>query len=221
MASEHGDLGIDDHHTANEAPPRPPSSTDGRRARRDRNRLLVLDAVIELFSEDQLIPSTQAVADRSGVSLRSIYRYFDDQEALLRAAIARHFERMEPLATVPDLGEGPLEERIERLVATRLRLYRAVGPTARAARASAGTSDVVAGEAARAQHALLRQVELQFAPELAQLDAAEARAMLGTVDALCQLGAIDHLDVARGLTAEEIHDTLVRAIRRLLAAPVR
>lgn len=217
MASEQGDLTVDDAHAAAERPPRRQPSTDGRRARRDRNRLRVLDAVIELFSEDQLIPGTQAVAERSGVSLRSIYRYFEDQETLLRAAMTRHFERMEPLATVPGLGEGPLEERIERLVTARLRLYRAVGPTARAARASAGASDVIGYEAARAQHALLRQVERHFAPELQHLDPAESRAVLNTVDALCQLGAIDHLDVERRLPDAQIHDTLVRALRRLLA----
>ena len=215
MASTHGHAAVEDASPGGDGPS--PSTTDGRRARRDRNRLRVLDAVIELFSEDQLLPSTQAVAERSGVSLRSIYRYFDDQETLLRAAIARHFERIEPLATVPALGEGPLEARIERLVTTRLRLYRAVGHTARAARASAGTSDLVAREAARAQHALLRQVERHFAPELGHLEAAEARAVLNTVDALCHLGAIDHLDVARGLGDQDLHDTLVRALRRLLA----
>jgi AcrR family transcriptional regulator len=218
MASEHGDLAIGGAHPTGQQPPsRPPSSSDGRRARRDRNRLRVLDAVIELFAQDQLLPSTPAVAERSEVSLRSIYRYFEDQEALLRAAITHHFEQMEPLATVPGLGEGPLEQRIERLVTARLRLYRAVGPTARAARASAGTSDILRQEVAGAQHALLRQVERHFAPELQHLDPAESRAVLNAVDALCQLGAIDHLDVDRRLPDEVIHDTLVRALRRLLA----
>ena len=64
-------------------------SSDGRTARRDRNREAVLDAVLELFSEDAASPAPDDVAARSGVSLRSVYRYFDDMETLIRAAMAR------------------------------------------------------------------------------------------------------------------------------------
>ncbi len=83
---------------------------DGRTARRDRNRDLVLDAVIDLFGEGRLSPNATDVATRSGVSLRSVYRYFEDQDALVRAAIARHAERIAPLLEVPDPGEGPLDD---------------------------------------------------------------------------------------------------------------
>lgn len=189
---------------------------DGRRARRDRNKVRVLDAVIELFSEDQLVPSAHAVAARSGVSLRSIYRYFDDQDGLLRAAIDRHFERMAPLATITELGEGDLDTRIERLVTARLRLYRAVAPTARAARAGRHADNLIGREVARARHALLRQVEQHFAPELDALTAEERHATLAAVDVLCQHAALDHLDLQRRLSQDEIHDVLTRALRRLL-----
>ena len=64
-------------------------TTDGRTARRDRNRELVLDAALELFREGHLEPTALQVAERSGLSPRSVFRYFEDTEALLRAAIAR------------------------------------------------------------------------------------------------------------------------------------
>ena len=60
-------------------------AVDGRTARRDRNRDAVLDAVIELFTEGHVGLVAADVAERSGVSLRSVYRYFDDLEALARA----------------------------------------------------------------------------------------------------------------------------------------
>ena len=87
---------------------------DGRTARRDRNRDLVLGAVIELFREHQLAPSVSEVARRSGVSLRSVYRYFDDFDALVRAAIDQHQTAIAPLRQIPDLGVGPLDERVVR-----------------------------------------------------------------------------------------------------------
>ena len=100
-----------------------PTPTDGRTARRDRNRTAVLDAVIELFDEDDLSPGVHEVARRSGVSLRSVYRYFDDVDALIAAAIERQYERSRPHFTIPRLGQGPLAERIERFCRARVALY--------------------------------------------------------------------------------------------------
>ena len=47
----------------------------------------VLDAVHQLFVEGHHEPAAEEVAARSGVSLRSIYRYFPDREQLLVAAL--------------------------------------------------------------------------------------------------------------------------------------
>jgi len=84
---------------------------DGRTARRDRNREAVLDAVLELFSEGNLAPSPDDVAQRAGISLRSVYRYVADSDGLIRDAIERHTERIAPLFLIEDIGEGPFEKR--------------------------------------------------------------------------------------------------------------
>src|SRR6185312_6061085 len=59
---------------------------DGRTARKDRNMVAVLDAVLELFVRGDLIPSPEAIAQRSGVSLRSVYRYLAASRDLVHAA---------------------------------------------------------------------------------------------------------------------------------------
>ena len=74
----------------------PAPGVDGRSAIRDRNREAVLDAVLDLFSEDNLSPGPEEVALRVGLSVRSVYRYFDDHDTLTRAAIARNIERRAP-----------------------------------------------------------------------------------------------------------------------------
>jgi len=89
-------------------------SGDGRSARRDRNRLAVLDAVIELFSEGVLEPTPDDVAARVGLSARSVYRYFVDRDALLRAAIDRSFERVMPLYLILTQFESLDHYRIHR-----------------------------------------------------------------------------------------------------------
>ena len=107
---------------------------DGRSAIRDRNRDAVLDAVLDLFSEDNLSPGPEEVARRVGLSVRSVYRYFDDHDSLTRAAIARNIERRAPLFRIPAIGEGMLPDRIDRFVDSRLRLQAEVGATVRAGR---------------------------------------------------------------------------------------
>ena len=192
------------------------AAVDGRTARRDRNRDAVLDAVLELFTEDMFMPGANEVAERSGVSPRSVYRYFEDAEALTRAAIDRQLELVEPLFSIPAIGEGPLDERVERFVTCRIRLWDAVGPTARAASFRASTNAVMREQFESTRELLRGQVAQMFAPELDDLDVAHSRAVLGSVDLLCEFAGLDHLRRVRGLTDAQTRDILVRSLRLLL-----
>src|SRR5258708_29157847 len=145
--------------------------TDGRTARRDRNRLGVLAAVLQLFSEGDITPVPEAIALRSGVSLRSVYRYMRDMDDLARAAIDRHLERVGPLFVFEPVGEGPFGERVEAFVTARLRLHKAIAPIARAALARTRMRSVPADEVLRenlnVRRGLLRvQLSRHFAAEL-------------------------------------------------------
>ncbi|MBW8759546.1 MAG: TetR/AcrR family transcriptional regulator [Burkholderiales bacterium] len=59
------------------------------RADAQRNRLRLLDVTIELILEAGGEPSRDAIADRAGVGIGTLYRHFPDQQALLHA-VARH-----------------------------------------------------------------------------------------------------------------------------------
>jgi AcrR family transcriptional regulator len=192
------------------------ATIDGRTARRDRNRDLVLDAVIELFREDQLAPNAAAVAERSGVSLRSVYRYFEDHDALVRAAIARNAETFAPLFEVPDPGVGPLADRINRFVAVRMRLYEAAAPTARAAILRAPNNRLLREQMERLRVTLRRQIEVMFAPELAAMTAPERRATIAAADTLLQFESVEHLRVRLGSSPAQTADTLRRTLTALL-----
>lgn len=192
------------------------AAVDGRTARRDRNRELVLDAVIELFTEDHLAPNAADVARRSGVSLRSVYRYFEDQDELVRAAIAGHAERVAPLLDIPDVGQGTLPERIERFVTWRSRLYEAAAPAARAAIQRAPVNPLIREQMERVRETLRDQTEAMFAPELASMSAAERRGALAAVDTLMQFESAEHLRIRLGCSAAQANDILRRALTRLL-----
>lgn len=198
--------------------PDPEVPADGRTARRDRNREAVLDAVLDLFADGSLTPVPAEVAERSGVSLRSVYRYFDDMDALVRAAIARNLARMGPFFDLDDPGEGPLDARVARTVAARLRLYDGIAPMARAAAARAPQNPIIAERLEETRLLLRRQVEEMFAPELAVLDGEAAAEVAAAVDVLLEFDAVDHLRRHRRMGAEEAGRVLERAVRAQFAA---
>lgn len=191
-------------------------SADGRAARRDRNVGMVLDAVVDLFTEGELFPTVELVSKRSGISVRSIYRYFGDPGDLHDAAIKRHRERTEPLAHLPAIGEGALAQRIDDLVAMRLRLHAAVGATYRATVHGALHHARLRDQLALARNDLRIQFERQFQTELARRKRAEREAVLAAGDLLTQLDSIDLLRNHRRLSVSETTEALRAGLVALL-----
>lgn len=187
-------------------------SIDGRTARRDRNRDAVLDAAIELFGEGHIPPTPAAVAERSGVSLRSVYRYFADHDALVTAAVARFVERNEGLFVLDVPVDVPLGQRIEGLVEARLRLYEALAPVVRVVTRQGDDLPLLNERLATRRRLLTEQVLELFAQELASAGAGIADA----VDALTQFESLEHLRSHRALSRRRTHSALVDGLGRLL-----
>jgi AcrR family transcriptional regulator len=61
---------------------------DGRHARFERNKTEVVRALLSLIRERGVVPTVEVIARRAHVSRRSVFRFFDDRESLLRAAVA-------------------------------------------------------------------------------------------------------------------------------------
>jgi AcrR family transcriptional regulator len=189
---------------------------DGRRARRGRNRETVVDALLELFTEGELSPSVAAVAERSGVSLRSVFRYFDDLDEMGRIAIERHTEHVQHLFDLPGIGEGSRDDRVAALVSHRLRLYEAVAPVVRATILRAPFQPVIAETIARRRRYLRAQVDQQFAPELDRLEADDRFAVAAAVDILTSFETAELLFVDRDLSADQAGEVMTGSIDRLL-----
>ena len=82
--------------------PRPEETVvDGRRARRERNRLAVIDALFELLVQAERPPSVEEVAAHAGVSVSSVFRYFENLDDLQQETIERYFQRYAPHFEVP------------------------------------------------------------------------------------------------------------------------
>ena len=97
------------------------TAPDGRGARALRTRNRVVDGLLDLVDEGHLRPSAAQVAQRAGVSLRSVYQHFADLETLFRIAGERHRERYAHLEALPELPDA-LPARVVAYAAHRARL---------------------------------------------------------------------------------------------------
>jgi TetR/AcrR family transcriptional regulator, regulator of autoinduction and epiphytic fitness len=142
------------------------ATTDGRSLRRVRSYEAVVEAILDLLVEGKVRPTAKAVAERSGVSLRTVFRLFDDVETLNAAALARQSERVAPLLVDPP-ATGSVDDRIAALVAQRSSYFEAITGTRRHALRLAPTSPTIARGLAQNRRFLRRQVGRLFAPEVA------------------------------------------------------
>jgi AcrR family transcriptional regulator len=178
---------------------------DGRHVRREQNREAVIDALVELFHDGIYEPGSALIAERAGLSPRSLFRYFDDIDDLTRAAIDRQMAEARPLVDLA-IGDGAsLALRIERLVETRIRLYEAIGPGARAARICAHRNDVVAKQIHDARRYLGDQIRHLFAPESSDVAA---------LDVLCSFESYELLREHQ--SKQKVRATLIDALTALL-----
>ena len=191
-------------------------SVDGRVARRQRNIEQVLDAALDMFVDDAMHPSIEQIAKRSGLSVRSLYRYFADPGELREAAIERAKRRAYAVSRLHRIGEGPLDDRIADFVAMRLRLWDTMGPVFRAAVANAPTHPRVGDQRLRDRAMMLVQFELQFATELQALPEHERLTALSAGDLLTQLDSIEFLRGYRELSEDECTEVLTSALLALL-----
>ena len=196
------------------------SAIDGRTARRNRNRDAVLDAMIELTNESGEEPAIEAVAERAGVSYRSVYRYFDDRTELLLAAIGRLMGEVWPIFDIEQLGEGTFDERLDRFVAVRIRAYRRLAPLSRLAMRRSLSEPVVAVQFDTVRTFLREQLCTQFTTELSCLDEPERVVVVRAIDTMFQFEAMEFLARFEQLGDDDVADVLSRQIRVHLAHPV-
>lgn len=193
------------------------ATLDGRRLRRDRNREAVVQALLGLYREGNLTPSTDEIAERAGISARSLFRYFDDLDALVRTAVARQQEHLAPLFEVSARPTQPLGERVDRFVADRTRLLDAMGPVGQLARSIAPRQPQVAAELGRIRAVLRGQVVEVFGPELALVAADEHDEVLAALDVACSWEARHLLRQDQRLGKAAAARVMVLSIHRLLA----
>lgn len=190
-------------------------AVDGRSARRERNRLAVVEAALELMDSGVLDPPVEEITEMSGVSQRSIFRYFDGLDDLRRAVIQHHFARIKPM--IEDSGgEGPAEDRIKRFVNSRLELYDMAPNATRAARTRAPYSTLLADDLRHFREDLNRQVRSVFAPDLKTRKSADAGDVAILIGSIVSFDSWEQLVSVHNRSTSQIRKIWIRGVSTLL-----
>jgi AcrR family transcriptional regulator len=193
-------------------------AVDGRRERSVRNKDAVVDALLELLRDGEVRPGGQAIADRAGVSLRTVFRHFDDLDTLMEAAVQRQLARVGPMFELPTPDRGsPLSERVDALARHREQLYEEVAPVRRAAMRLAPFNGAVSDALAASRRTLRRSLERQFQPELATLPATTRRTVLDAADAATSFPAWNAMRADQGLSASRARAAVTLTLTHLFS----
>jgi AcrR family transcriptional regulator len=141
------------------------SLADGRVLRGERNKEAIAAALLQCYDEGILRPSAAEVAQRAGVSVRSVHNHFEDMEALRAAVAVRQWARFENVVEAPS-PEGTLAKRIATIVRNRAELWEGVTPVRRAALLIVHESPTIAETFARIDRRMRRVIDITFEREL-------------------------------------------------------
>ncbi|MFI0923831.1 TetR/AcrR family transcriptional regulator [Streptomyces sp. NPDC021012] len=198
-----------------------PGRTDGgARGRRRRDPewtySALLDALLQLISESGREPTRKAIAERAGVSERTVFVHFADREALYVAAARRQAERWRVHAEPVPPAWGTAR-KVGALVAQRGRMYEVMTPIRRIGLGLEPDSPGLRGVMAEGDAWFRADLAAVFAPELGRMpDAEEPGGPLDTLEASSSWAVWDHLRSRRGLDEPAARAAVERTLRALL-----
>jgi AcrR family transcriptional regulator len=186
---------------------------DGRRERSAASRRRILAAMVDLIESGQPSPTAEAVAARAGVSLRTVFRHFEEMENLHLEIAALVFER------VRHILERPFEHRswpesLPEQVRRRAEFFEIMAPFKTAIDVYRHRSRAIAGQHRRIT-VMSRDLLAGFVPAELQAD----RERFELICLLMSLEAWQRLREQQGLTIAEATATVLQGVRAVAGLP--
>ena len=188
---------------------------DGRTVRAERTRQSLIDALFALLDEGELRPTAERIAERAGVSERSVFQHFPDREGLFEAVARQQYEKVVRELQPVDASR-PLGERIDSFVAERARMLERITPVRRAAVLIEHESDVVAGWLATARRGAAAETERVFRRELEALERGERTVLLAALVSASAWTAWESYRAHQGLGVERSRAAMRATLTALL-----
>lgn len=103
------------------------AQTDGRRARSETSRAKIVAAMLDLVGKGDISPSAARVAETAGVGLRTVFRHFDDMDALYREMSQAIEAQVLPMTLKP-LSDTHWRNRIAEIAERRALVFETILP---------------------------------------------------------------------------------------------
>lgn len=190
---------------------------DRRLQRSATTRAAVVDALLALLGEGDLRPTAPRIAERAGVSLRSVFQHFADLEALFAAAADRQSALLHRLGRQLPAG-GRLEPRLAAFVAQRRRVLEAIAPVRRAALLMEPFSPEIGRRLAQSRELGRGEIERVFASELRAHRGAARAEMVAALSVASSFATWEALRVHQRLAPDRAARVMARMLRCLLTA---
>jgi AcrR family transcriptional regulator len=180
-----------------------------------RNRAAVVDATLELLREGQFKPRAADIALRADVSVRTVFRLFDDLDQMLVAAADSQTRRTSHLFLAP-APTGSRLERVRDLAEHRATLYEEIGPVRRAALRNAPFQGVLQRRIARADRLLRHQLTETFREELDHVSVSRRDALAAGLEVLTSFSAWTNLRSEQRLSVARSKEVVGTSLVALL-----
>lgn len=198
-------------------PASPTRPIDGRHARSERSRQAMADALLDLLREGNLRPSSAQIAERAGVTQRTLFNQFGDMDSLIAAVVANQTARVVNL--LPEAGDGTLEERVTNYGAGLARLLEETMHV-RWAVLSNPSTDWPGAAAVRLACDFMRDLLAEaFAPELDGLDKDDRAELLNILEIATDPLVWRLRRGQQGLSVTEARATVERTMLAVLRPP--
>ncbi|WP_018147777.1 TetR/AcrR family transcriptional regulator [Henriciella marina] len=186
------------------------TSGDGRKARSQRSREQIVDALFALIEAGDMDPSAASVAEEAGVGLRTVFRHFDDMDGLYREMSERLEREILPIVMTPWEAQG-WRERIHELIGRRARIYERIMPL----KIAAGLRRFASPQLGYAyRHFLI--MEQAGLKNLLPQSILDDETLLGALELLTGFQAWRRLRQDQELSADKAERVLTRSVNALL-----
>jgi len=188
---------------------------DGRTARAERTRAAIVEAHLALISEGDLRPTGERIAERAGISLRTLWTNFKDMETLFEASGAEVL-RQQDAAYRPISTGLPLAKRVDAYCRQRARLLQLIAPSARAAQMREPVSEQLHRNRLKHIERVRDEVEELFAVELAEAGPGREQ-LLNALVVASTWQSWSMLRYGLGLGVDQARAVMARTVGALLA----
>ena len=187
---------------------------DGRRERSATSRRRILAALVELLESGEPSPTAESIAARAGVSLRTVFRHFEEMENLHLEIAAMVFERIRPMLEQPlENTQWPavLYESVKR----RSRLFEAIAPYKTAMDVHRHRSQLLADK-----HRRVSELSQEFAMAFLPAEVKDDPQLVELLLLILSIETWQRLREQQGLSPAEAEAAVTRAAAAIAGVPL-